>query len=325
MSTPLLRTRRVLAAQLESAVGTAETLTADDAAFNVFDADLQPGADFQERPGQAGHSPLKGVLGRRSGTCNFAVEAHGSGVAESAGGESVPAWAKVFLPACGMKQAAADSPVFNVSSTSPTGGATAVAVRTITLGLFEDGLFKVLSGCMGNVSVALVAGEKAMLNFEFSGVWAAPTDVALIAPDYPSVLPPRFAGGAVTYATKTPVLSEMTIDVGNNVVLRPDATQAAGIISALITGRRTTVSMNPETNLVATHDKYGAWLASTEGALSAALGAGADGNTLTFGAPAAQISEIKGGDRDGVAVDEVSLQCNRSADAGDDEFTITFS
>lgn len=324
MSTPLLRTRQVVAAQLEAAVGTAETLAADDATFNVFDATIQPGAEFHERPGQAGHSPLKGVIGRRLGTCNFSVELHGSGTPESAGGESVPAWAKVFLPACALIQTV-DTGVFTVSSTSPTGGATPVAVRTITLGLFEDGVFKVLSGCMGTVAIAGVAGEKVMLAFAFTGVWVAPTDVALIAPDYPSVLPPRFAGGALTLGAWTPVLSELNIDLGNNVVLRPDATKAGGAISALVSGRTVTGTMNPETDLVATQDSYGIWLASTEAALSVAVGAGADGNTCTLAAPKAQISNIQEADRDGIAADEISLQFNRSADAGDDEFTMTFS
>jgi hypothetical protein len=54
VSTTLLRQRRVLAAQLEAVVGTAETLTADDALFNVFDPVIQPNINFIERPGAAG-------------------------------------------------------------------------------------------------------------------------------------------------------------------------------------------------------------------------------------------------------------------------------
>jgi len=237
----------------------------------------------------------------------------------------VPAWAKVFLPACGIIQHAADSPQFDLSSTSPAGGSTPLAVRTITLGLYEDGIYKVLSGCMGTATINCVTGQPVRIDFSFTGVWGAPTDVALIAPDYPSVLPPGFAGGAITVGAWTPVLGELSLDLGNDVVTRPDATKASGLVSALITGRRVTGSMNPESALVASRDNYGIWLASTEAALSVAVGAGADGNTCTITAPKLQITNPQAIDRDGILADELSFQLNRSLDAGDDELVLTFA
>jgi len=325
MPTTRLRKRRVLAAKLEAAVGTAESLTADEAAFNVYDLTINPDADFHERPGQAGFSPLPGVVGARKGTATFWHEIYGSGVPESGGGESVPAWAKVFLPACGVIQSGADSPVFKVSSTSPTGGSTPLAVRTLTLGAYVDGVLKVLTGAMGTAVITCTHGQPAKIEYTFSGVWVAPTDAALLAPTYPTVLPARCAGGAITLGGWTPVLSEISIDLGNEVVMRPDATQAAGLISALITGRRVTGTMNPESSLVAEQDIYGDWLAGTEAALSIQVGAGSDGNTCTIAAPKAQTTRPSEIDRDGIQADQIEFQCNRSAAAGDDELTLTFA
>lgn len=322
VSATLLRQRRVLAAQLEATVGTAETLAADDAVFNVFDVAIQPNIDYIERPGQAGFSPLPGVLGKRLGNVTFSIEAYGSGSA--GGGASVPAWASVFLPPCGIIQSGSTG-AFILSSTAPAGGTTAAAVRTATIGVFEDGVYKVLTGCMGNLGIALTAGQRAMLNFNFTGVWAAPTGVAIIAPNYPAVIPPRFAGGAVTLGSYAPILNQLNIDLGNNVVPRPDATKAAGVISSIITGRKVTGSMNPESDLVANRDNYGIWLAGTTAALSAAIGAGSDGNTITIAGPACQISNTQELDREGIQADTLSLAFVRSADAGDDELTITFS
>lgn len=319
-----LRKRRVLAAAIEAVVGTAESLDASDAAFNVFDAEMQQGTEFHDRPGQAGFSPLPGVVGARMGTCTFAVELGGSGTPEGTGGESVPAWANVLLPACALISSAATSPILKVSSTSPTDGADRTAVRTITLGLYEDGVLKKLSGAMGTFVIRCLNGQPVRIEFSFTGVWNAATDVAVLAPTYPTVVPPRWGGGAFTFGGVSPVAGELSIDVGNEVVMRADAAQAAGLLSALITGRRVTGTMNPESRLVAEHDRYGLWLAGTEGALSAVIGATA-GNKCTLAAPKAQITNLNEIDRDGIQADELTFQCNRSAAAGDDEFTMTFA
>ena len=328
MTTPLtrLRKRRVLAAKLEAAVGGVETLTAAEAVFNVFDAEMQAGAEFHERPGQAGFSPLPGVVGARVGTCTFAIELYGSGTKESTGGESVPAWAKVFLPACGLIQAGATSPIFNVSSTGPAGGSTPLAVRSLTIGLYEDGMLKLLTGAMGNAAIRCVNGQPVRIEFTFTGVWNPPANDGLLTPTYPKVLPPRFGGGAITLTTGwSPVLGELSFDLGNQVQMRADATKAAGLISAIITGRRVTGSMNPESSLTGERNSYGIWLASTPSALSVAIGAGDDGNSCTLAAPALQITNPQEIDRDGIQADELAFQCNRSADLGDDEFTMTFA
>jgi hypothetical protein len=318
-----LRKRRVLAAAVEAVVGTPETLDAGDAVMNVFDADMQPGGEFHERPGQAGFGPLPGVVGARVGTLTFAVELHGSGTAESDGGESVPTWAKMLLPACGVIQTGATSPIFHVSSTSPSDGATALAVRTLTMGLYTDGVLKRIHGAMGTCVIRCVNGQPVRLEFTFTGAWDAPTDVALLAPTYPTVIPPRWGGGAFTLDSYALVAGELSVDLGNEVVMRPDAAQAAGLATAIITGRRILGTVNPESRLVAERDNYGIWLAGTEGALSVVVGATA-GNKCTLGAPKAQVSNIQEIDRDGVQAEELTLQFNRSAAAGDDEFTMTF-
>lgn len=323
----LLRKRRVLAAKLEeTAVGTAETLSATEGVFNVFDAEIQAEAEFHERPGQAGFSPLPGVVGARGGTLTFWLELCGSGVAESTGGESVPPWALAFLPACGLIQAGATSPVFNPSSLSPTIGATALAVRTITIGLFEDGLFKHLAGAMGTAVIRFTAGQPVRVEFTFRGVWQAPTTEGIISPTYGAVLPPRFGGSTISIGAWTsPVLAELSIDLGNNVILRPDAATAAGYLSALITGRRMIGTVNPETTPLATADPYADWLSSAEAALSLTIGVGDDGNSCTIAAPQLQWTDPKETDREGIAADELAFQLNRSADLGDDELSLTFA
>ncbi len=319
---PLLTRKRVLAAKIETAVGTAEDLTASEAAFNVFDLSPNPNINFTQRKGQQSFSTLPAVPEGEQGQVTFAVEAHGSGVAEEGGGESVPDWAKAFLPACGMVLSTDE---FGVDSAAPTGGSDATAVRTLTLGFYEDGLKKALKGCMGNAVFSFNSGQVIRIEFTFTGVWVAPSDVGLLSPTYPTVTPARFVSSGLTIGAWSPKVQELTIDLGNDVQMREDSDQAEGYVSAIIADRNPTGTLNPEATLVATNDAYGDWLSSTEQALSISVTGGGDGNTLAFAAPKLQFQNVQEGDRNGIQTDDITFQLNRSAATGDDEFTLTFS
>ena len=317
MADPILTRRRVLAAAQESTPGDAETLDATDAVFNVFDPDMSPDIAFEERPGQAGFSPLPGVPGARGGSVTFACEIHGSGDGE----DPAPAWAKVFLPACGFVES---DGVFSPESKPPDmDGAN---TQTLTIGLYEDGRLRMLRGCMGTFVLVLSSGKIARIEFTFTGIWVDPSDVELLAPDYPTVAPLRFAAGTITLDLWTPRVAEIRIDCGNTVILREDATDESGYSTALITGRRITGSLDPEGVLVVTDDHWSDWLDRNERVLVIALGAGsADGTTFRVDAPCVQITNIPNADRNGIVTDAIEVQFNRSADAGDNEITLTWA
>ena len=80
--------------------------------------------------------------------------------------------------------------------------------------------------------------------------------------------------------------------------------------------------MDAQSRLVATEDVYGEWLTGTEQALS--LVVADDNDTITIAAPKLQRNNIQEGDREGVQIDNITFQLNKSAAAGDDEFTIDF-
>jgi hypothetical protein len=313
----LLMKRRVIAARLESVAGTGVELTADYGAFLAYDASIQQNMDSEVRQMQGKFSPLGATLGAHLGTLNFSMELTGSG----SGGAPVPGWADVLLPACGFVKATA---TFSPESTAP--GAAGAGTKTITIGLFEDGVLKKLTGAMGNCKLTGEAGKRVMLEFEFQGVWNAPVDSALITPTYPTVSPLRMVSSAFTITEGstdwTPKLSKFELDFGNELTVREDVSAAAGVYAALITGRRLNGTMDPESTLVATNDLYGDRLALTEKELSIVLGSVA-GNIVTLAAPALQFIDPQEGDRNGMQVDEVAFQLNASS--GDDELTITFS
>ena len=324
----MLTRKRVLAAKLETAVGTTIALAAADGAMNVFDAIMQPTAEFIERMGQSAFSPLPGVVGARSGTVSFSVEINGSGVTENIGGESVPAWAETFLPACGMVNTLAAKNIFTPLTGAP--GVADYGWRTLTIGVYIDGTLRTLSGCMGNARFIFPAGGIACVEFTFTGIWEAPTTVAIITPDYPVVPPNRFAGSTfVLDEDAAAIVAELTVDLGNEVVLREDGSTAgktSGFNSAVITGRRITGTIDLEGLVAAQTLTHTNWLAIGEQAVAWVLNPGTDiGNEQSFAAPKLQFTNLQEGDRNGIVSNNIEFQLNRSADLGDDEFTITFT
>jgi len=320
----MIKRKRVLAAKLESVVGTAEELTAADAAMNIYDAMIQPDIEFEERPGQGTLSPEPGVPGPRGGTATFSVEWHGSGTAEDTGGESVPAWASVFLPCCGLVSTSGAKNVFTPITGVPA--AAAYGQRTCTIATYVDGTKRMLAGCMGDAVFRFVAGKVVKVDFTFTGVWQAPTTTAILEPTYPTVLPLRMASAGLAITEDSACkISEFTVSLNNNVVLREDVNGASGFISAMITERLIRGEFDPEAVAASNTSTHANWLTSTEQQVDWSLGAGSDGNTVAFDIPKAQFRNLQEGDRNGRVTNQIEFQANRDADTGDDEFQITFT
>ena len=126
------------------------------------------------------------------------------------------------------------------------------------------------------------------------------------------------AGGTFTLATESIKISKFALDMGCEVIPRHDVDAAGGIAYYAITDYDSVLSIDPEADLIAGYDYYGAWLALTEAAVSLALTDGTD--TVTFTLPKVQYRELKEGDRNGIAIYELTGQCNHSA--GNDSVAI---
>jgi len=313
----LLRKKMVLAAKLETTIGTAESLAAADAEFNVYDIEIEPEADEQARASQGSASKLPTTIGARMVNISFKVEMHGSGIASTD-----PDWALVLLPALGFKDAAN---VWTLSTAAPV--ASANVPRTITIGAFHDGRLMTIAGCMGTGKFVFENGQVPYLECEMMGVYAGVTDATLLAPTLPTVAPPRAANLTFTYGGASPgKVDRVEIDLGNEVVMRPDLSTSggtSGYCNAVITDRNVRATMSLEAQLVASFDTYGKWIAASEEAFALDIG-GATWNKMEIDAPKAQILEPTVGDRDGILTDEIAMGFNRSA-AVDDEFSLTFA
>lgn len=305
----LLTRKRVFAAKIESSAGTPEALSGSDATINVFDASIEPTIEMEDRQGQGAFGKMASVPGARTGRATFRTEITGDG----SGG--IPAWASKFLPACGW---VATSKVYTPRTEGP-----GTNVKTITLATYENGIMRRLHGAMGTFEFVLTAGKIAAIEWTFDGIYTEPSDVSILTPTYLTHAPFRFVAGTLTLGSWAPVLNELRINAGNTVILREDGTKASGVLTALVTDRTPTGSMDPEAVLVATVDHGGKWMAGTLETLTVEMENATD--IITIEGPKCQRINVVPGDRNGNQTDQIDFQFCKSADAGDDELSIEFA
>jgi len=313
MPVPLLRRKSVFAAKIETTVGTAITLAGADGAFNARDFSIQPNVAMTRREGQGGFNYLLSVPEGMTGTCTVVMDL-------AYDGSSVPSWASVLLPACGMVNTAG---VFSPVTQGPGG---AGGVKTLTIGHYVDGKLKLLSGAMGTFTMTFPTGKPAFITFTFTGLYATnETDTAIIAPTYPTALPLRFASGSVLFDTVAMCVANMTVDVGNTVIMREcvETGNRTGFESAIVTDRAPIFTADPESVLVATQNRDSLWLTSDAGVLAITI-AGPTTSTVVINAPAAQLENKQQAERSGLATDDLTWLATAGS-TPDSELTITFN
>lgn len=197
---------------------------------------------------------------------------------------------------------------------------------SLSMGTYEDGLLKKIKGARGKTKLSFKNGEPAFVEFEFLGAGGATpvTDTALLSITHETTVPPVFMSAAATLGTYAPVFSEIGIDLAQTVALRESANEATGLLSTVITNREPTITMNPEVASVADYPIFTEWLAATERALDFTLGSAA-GNRFRVHAPKMQVSDIDDGDRDSLALNQVTGQLNENfAGLEDEVFILSF-
>lgn len=300
----LLTRRRILAGKIETTIGTAVALTNTDAGFRVMDRDLRIVSNTVHRDNQGGFGVANSVAGARHVEGSWKLHAAGSGASGA-----VPAWASLFLPACGMPITTATAALTSDQTNW----------KALTVGAYMDGIRVLGRGMQGNLKLNFTAGEPVELEFDnWMGAFEeSPTDTAILSGmTYESVTPPVFSGaGSLSLGSASTYckISKMTIDLGNVVTLRPDPNKAGGYHSALITNRVPRVTLDPETVLMAVRSFGADHVANTEIALGVVLGT-TQYNIMTLSVGAMiQARNAPFGDREGKVISDLDyLVCNDS-------------
>ncbi len=302
---PLLMRKRVLAAKVESTIGTAATLAAADGALNAYDVQINANIEVEDREGQGAFNYLPGVPGGRAGTCTFKTD--------MVIGSGQPLWASVLLPGCGFVGSSAYTPRTEAPGSN---------VKTLTIGVYQDGKRELLVGAVGTFRMVFPTGRMSYIEWEFQGLYDDETDTAIIDPTHPTAKPPRFASGTCTYNSNNQKVEQVTFDAGNEIVMREDPTTASGYVSGIITNRKPKITANPESVLVADEDRYNDWITCTEAAFALTCN-GPSSSSVAISAPKATITNKQGGDRNRLQVDDIEWACNANGDNEDEEATIT--
>ena len=308
---PLLKRIRTLAAKIETTAGTAEALTASEGVFNAYDVMLQPSITMTDREGSGSFNHLTSISEGQTATVTFRCDVAWDGTATE------PTIFSVLMPACGW--------IENSNVWKPRSEAPGTNVKTLTLGVYVNGILKTIKGAVGTWQMTLPTGRMITIEFTFTGVYVEPTAVAIITPTYPTTDPLRFAAAtACTFNSVAMKVEQITIDAGNEVTMLEDPTQASGFIHGIITSRRPTISANPETELVATQNRHNIWTTSTAYTIQITLD-GPSTSTLGITAPKAQILNIQEGDRNRVVIDDIEFLCTKNGATQNEELYFTFT
>ena len=179
-----------------------------------------------------------------------------------------------------------------------------------------------ITGARGDVSLNLESGKFGSLEFKFQGAYNAPTEVAdPSAPTYESTLPPIVESSTLTLNSVALIAQAVKIAMNNEVVKQDDLNSPSGLKGFLITGRKPSGSINPESVLAATYDFYGDWAAATARALSIVVGSAA-GNKITITAPKLVIEKLGAGDRTGIRTEDVQFAL--AINSAHDELVLKF-
>lgn len=299
----------LLLGKLESTYGTDPTPAGTDA-IQVIDLSIKESFDPITRDVLiSSMSRLPSLKGIHFSEVTFSVEMHGSGASGTA-----PRIGR-FLQACAFTETvAASSVVYTPKSTN---------ISSITLYLQLDGRQHKVTGAYGNVKVTAQAGQLAVAEFTFQGIWNDNTDATNATPNFGSEPNPvPVSSAAFSYNSNTDlVVPSVEFDMQNAIVQRQDISAATALKGFVVTGREPNVVFTAEMESVATED-YRADILTNTRALSFSVGS-ATGNTIDFSMPAVMVKDIEISDNDGLYVEQFTGDL--SSTSGDDELTITFS
>lgn len=300
---PLLRKIGVIAAKVETTIGTAISLANADANLLAYDPMVTPEIEIVDRPQLGSFNHNVASTGLMSGTATFRTDFIGDG----SGG--VPTWADALLPACGWVKSGT---TFTATDEAPGSN-----VKTATIALYQNGRMTKIVGAVGDFSIVMETGKPAQIEWSFTGVLDAGTeaaktaimeDTAVLSPTFATQKPLRSANALTLAGSYNPYIQSATFAAGNEVVLRECNQERAGYISGIITGRASTLSINPEAALVATDDTYGDWLTMQEYAASFTLTDGTD--SIVVASSKAQTTSVSQSDRNGIVVDDMEIRYN---------------
>lgn len=300
--------------ELEAVYGTAETLVGADA-LEVSNIQPNPAEDLRllERDIiRSSLNPAKAIYAGSLFGFSFDVDLVGGG-APTAG--TAPQALGDLLQACGM-----DETIVAVTSVTYTPSSDLATHGSVTIGYREGANYRVIAGCRGSVSIVATTGGFCKLTFNMKGKIDSETQTAAPTATFEAIDPEPFLNASFSIGTFAAPISQLTLDVANELALAPDPNDADGFGELRITSRKPQVSTDPEAEGISTKDWVALLRAGTSQAVvTGAIGATA-GNKWALNIPLAYARGVGYGDREGLLTN--TLEMGAEDTDGADDFSI---
>lgn len=150
-----------------------------------------------------------------------------------------------------------------------------------------------------------------------------PIDVAVPSPTYDSIVPVALKGVPLTIGAYSAAVSNLELNLGNEISKPKDITSPDGFGQLEITARDPAGSFDPAVTLRATKDWEREWASGQQQAIDTGLIGNTAGNRFRLQMPKSYYREIGPGDREGIATYDVSYGLTFTN--GDDELSLAFS
>ncbi len=322
----MLTKRQQVAIAFEAAAGTAETLALADVVQHEGVAEYEPDVQITEKESlNSSLTPRGAVVGSRAAKIRFKMYLRGC-VGVPAILTNAPEF-HVPFQACGLLGVDSGSDPDEIITYKPSSTNISVASATVgsyaTVGIFQDGKGYIIRGAQGNMILTFATGMPVSADFEMTGVAVAATDETLLVPVHTALVEPAFLGASLAiHGGAGANITELKLDLGNEIAMRPDPNSANGWLSAQIVGRKPTGSLDPEELKISGGEDFWAdWLAGTLAAITTGVFGGANYNQFDLNVPKAQYTKVGLADRDGLSTAPIDYLCTANSDAGEDEFT----
>ena len=309
---PLLSRKRLILAKTETTYGTDSTPTGAANAILVRNLEITPlQADLVSRDLVRPYlGNFEQLLAQTRVEVTFEVELAGSGTAGTA-----PAYAPV-LKACGLSETV-------VASTSVTYAPVSSSFSSCTLYFHNDGVRHKVTGVRGTFEIKAEVGQIPTVAFTMTGIYNAPSDVALPTPTYSQPTPLVFKNGNssnFSLFSYSGCLQSLQIQMANNTIYR----ELVGCTKqVVITDRKPAGTVVIEAPDITTKDFFSIATGSATGALTVQHGSTA-GNIVTLTAAQTDVTQPSYSDQDGIQMLNIGCVFTPST-AGNDELSLAFT
>lgn len=135
---------------------------------------------------------------------------------------------------------------------------------------------------------------------------------------------PQFKGIAFSVGGVARQISKLTLDWGISTTYETDSLDPTTYNRTVFSGRKPTLTIDPQTVPKTTADDFGKLFAGTGEAVNIVLGTVA-GKTHTYSLPNLQRTKSDFGERDVITTTETTFRCNGNSDAGEDSILETLT